>query len=282
MFEDTVFPDWLAPFLVSDDLFGVAYEATEPERRAWLKSSIARLFAMHGASSETWGRHERQWRQGFVTVAECQPVAWTVIVISQDYVSAPRLLAGLMPALLAGVRNILVVRVGDSAPWPDPILAALELAGQEAVVNLSEERLLSLFSEMQGQGAGRWVFLGSLPHMVSACHSQQNAHIAVWTEPVFTAIGVATGQEIDVDLLAWAHPDMKLVSVNVENADPDDFTGFSGCEAFAAFVGDPEVIDLVPDSVPLMLGPGQEGCWIWPDLEPSFFLQRRLALVTEM
>ncbi len=277
MLDETVFPDWLEPLLVSDDVFGSAYEAVDPQARAWMKTAIATQHACHGARSVQWGRQEQHWRQGFVTVGESRPVAWTVLLLSESSVSAIRMLAGLMPALLAGVSDVLVVRVADEAtPWPQDLLAALELAGQELAVTLPSGRVADLAASMAEQGAGRWLCLGA--PAASLLPVQESPQQAIWREPQHAALAVA-GDVVDTSLLAWAHPDLRL-----ERLSGGDETLTAALESgdYAAFAGDTEFLDVVPDSVPLMLGPGQEGCWLWAGLAPDWFLQHRISLVTEL
>jgi hypothetical protein len=289
MFDETPFPDWLGTCLVPDEAFGDAYEAATPERRAWLKTCIARLHALHGAAGMTWGRAEKQWRQGFVSVAEMRPVDWTIVFLSEEYASGPRSVAALMPALLAGVANVLVVRIADQgAHWAASVLAGFELAGQEAVVSLSVDRVPVLLADMARKGSGRCLVLGKIDEALKAAVTrftlECSPFVAGWFEPVPGALAIAEAEdacEIDEELLAWAHPDLQIVRYDGDNLEmvQQDASGEGG---FLALAGTPDLIDIVPDSIPLMLGPGQEGCWIWPELEPQFFMQRRLSLMTEM
>jgi hypothetical protein len=285
MFDESPFPDWLGTFLVPDEEFGEAYESTTPERRAWLKTCIARLHVLHGAAGMTWGRAEKQWRQGFVSVAEIRPVDWTIVFLAGEYASGPRSVAALMPALLAGVANVLVVRIADEgAPWAAPVLAGFELAGQEAVVNLAADRVPVLLSEMANKGSGRFLVLGKIDEALKAAVARFaldcSPHVACWFEPVSGSLAIAGAEDacdIDEDLLSWAHPDLQIVRYDGENLEMVQEEG-----GFLALAGTPDLVDIVPDSIPLMLGPGQEGCWVWPELEPQFFMQRRLSLMTEM
>ncbi|MFV0349420.1 MAG: hypothetical protein ACK5JO_12620 [Halodesulfovibrio sp.] len=289
MFEESPFPGWLETCLVPDDEFGDAYEAAMPERRAWLKTCIARLHVLHGAAGMTWGRSEKQWRQGFVSVAEARPVEWTIVFMAGDYASGPRSVAALMPALLAGVGNVLVVRVAEEGtPWAAAVLAGFELAGQEAVINLSADKVPALLDEMAGKGSGRCLVLGAVAPVVRdtifGFVAGRSAQVACWFEPAAGSLAIAEAEEvceIDEELLAWAHPDLQIVRYDGDNLEMAQ-QGAAGEGVFLALAGTPDLIDIVPDSIPLMLGPGQEGCWVWPELDTQFFMQRRLSLITEM
>lgn len=298
MFEESSFPRWLYEHLVPDDVFGAAYEDVPAIRRAWLKTAIARLHTLHGASGVSWGtswrRDERQWRQGFTSIAEERPVEWCVVVLSRSHVSGPRMLAGLLPALLAGVADILVVRVADAgAVWHSPVLAALELAGQEAVVNLSQDLMARLAEHLRGAGSGRFLLFGDEARQMPCFSGVCEGAVQVWREPLLHGIVVAheaghgsdvhdspDAERVDEDVLQWAHPDWSVAPVFAPDGDWERaLTSASGLQGIAALAGPANLVDSVPDSIPLMLGPGQEGCWAWPELSPAFFMQRRLSLL---
>ncbi|GFM35588.1 hypothetical protein [Desulfovibrio psychrotolerans] len=299
MFEESSFPQWLYDHLVPDDVFGAAYDDVPAMRRAWLKTAIARLHTLHGSSGVSWGtswrRDERQWRQGFTSIAEERPVEWCVVVLSRDHVSGPRLLAGLLPALLAGVADILVVRVAEGGhAWHAPVLAALELAGQEAVVSLSPDMMTQLSEHMRTCGAGRFLLFGDEARQMPCFYGWCGGAVQVWREPLlhdiavaqeaghaFETHGASDEERVDVEVLRWSHPDWSVVPVHAPDGDWERALISAGDgQGFAAFAGPSRMVDIVPDSIPLMLGPGQEACWVWPGLPPAFFMQRRLSVLS--
>ena len=126
MFE---FPLWLQDYQIADDIFGEAYEATLPPQRAWLKKTIAQVYGINSpeAPSRTW--NVNTWRGGFETEVSTAPLEWTVLLLDEKSVSAVRILAALVPALAAGVKNILAVFCGEGV-ISRSVLAGFELAGQ--------------------------------------------------------------------------------------------------------------------------------------------------------
>lgn len=87
-------------------------------------------------------------------------------------------------------------------------------------------------------------------------------------------IGVVAGGSFDRDLLAWAHPDLNIVDVAADE--------LGSLSSYAAVCCEVDVVDTVTDTVPVSLGAGQEGCWVWPDLLPQWFMHRRFSLLSEV
>lgn len=162
MFENSFFPEWLGAFVVDDERFGAAYDAVPDNRRAWLKTTIARLHVLYGTPQVMWGRQENHWRQGHISVSETRPVDWTVVVVDSAYASGVRLLAAAMMPLLSGVEDILVVFSGEK-PAAAEGLAALELAGIEMAVQLDADKTSAFMAEILATGtSGRVLALGGL------------------------------------------------------------------------------------------------------------------------
>jgi len=274
MFENSFFPEWLDAFVVDDEQFGTAYDAVADNRRAWLKTTIARLHVLHGTPQVMWGRQENHWRQGHISIAETRPVDWTVVVVDSQYASGVRLLAAAMMPLLSGVENILVVFAGDTPIAPE-VLAALELAGIEMAVHVGVEKTSALMEELAGgQSAGCILALGNAAREVVRHVDGGVYGISIWQEPAFTGIGVLENVAVDRDLLTWAHPDLSIVDVT-ENE-------LSALSAVAAVCCEADCVDTIPDTVPVSLGAGQEGCWVWPQLQPQWFMHRRFSLLSEV
>ncbi|SHI63319.1 hypothetical protein ACQ0P8_02445 [Halodesulfovibrio aestuarii] len=274
MFENSFFSEWLDAFSVDDDRFGTAYDAVPDNRRAWLKTTIARLHVLYGTPQVMWGRQERHWRQGHVSIAESRPVDWTAVVVDSAYMSGVRLLAAAMIPLLSGVEDILVVFTGD-APVAAECLAALELAGIERAVQLDTEKTVAFMAAVSGaELSGRVLALGDTALQVVHDAGIPSNGVSMWFEPQFTSIGVLSGGSFDRKLLAWAHPDLNIVDVTVDD--------LASLPSVAAVCCEGDVVDTVVDTVPVSLGAGQEGCWIWPDLLPQWFTHRRFSLLSEV
>lgn len=274
MFDNSFFPEWLESVALDDEQFGSAYDAVPDNRRAWLKTTIARLHVLYGTPQVTWGRQENHWRQGHISIAESRPVDWTAVIVDSSYVSGVRLLAAAMMPLLSGVEDILVVFSGET-PVAAECLAALELAGIEMAVQVSKEQTATLLSELSVEGAsGRILALGDDAIQVVHNAGVLSGGVQVWFEPQYKSIGIVAGGAFDRDLLSWAHPDLSIVDVAA-----DDFATVS---SLAAICCEADVVDTVPDTVPVSLGAGQEGCWVWPQLVPQWFIHRRFSLLSEV
>ncbi|MCT4533870.1 hypothetical protein [Halodesulfovibrio sp.] len=274
MFDDSFFPEWLESFLIDDERFGSAYDAVPDNRRAWLKTTIARLHVLHGTPQVTWDRQENHWRQGHVSIAETRPVDWTVVVVDSEYASGVRLLAAAMMPLLSGVEDILVVFSGETQVAPE-CLAALELAGIETAVQLDAEKTAAFLQEITAEDAsGRLLAVGRAAGKAVQSAGVLSNGLRAWFEPQYDTIGVISGGTIDRDLLAWAHPDFTIVDVAAENVATISSLAAVCCEA--------DIVDSVSDSVPVSLGAGQEGCWVWADLLPQWFMHRRFSLLSDV
>ncbi len=311
--------------LVDDDAFGAAYDSVPAERRAWLKTSIAQLHTLYGMNNRGKTRCVTQWRQAFATEQTHTPVDWVLLVLPAQYAAAPRMLAALMPAFLAGVDDVLVVRLceerfvpvesmnesaaavnahtgadadswgthagiaaGGCTPvctnictnicidaWQPEILAALELAGQELVADMTRARICTMLDSLATgkHGTGRCLFLGNALQTVGmSAELASSSPLRVWSEPTCTTLAVEDAAALDTAVLAWAHPDWEQVALST-------LTNFSGeRRVYAAVVADPVSSRHVTEqaNIPLVLGAGQEGCWIWPELSPAFFRHQRL------
>ncbi|SIN75663.1 hypothetical protein [Halodesulfovibrio marinisediminis] len=274
MFENSFFPEWLDAFVVEDERFGAAYDAVPDNRRAWLKTTIARLHVLYGTPQVMWGRQENHWRQGHISVAETRPVDWAVVVVDSSYASGVRLLAAAMMPLLSGVEDILVMFSGEK-PVAAECLAALELAGIEMAVQLDADNTSAFMTEISSAGtSGRVLALGNVARQAVHNVGVLGNGLSAWFEPQYSSLGVLAGGSFDRDLLAWAHPDLNIVEVA-----EDDLGSLS---SLAAVCCEADVVDAVADTVPVSLGAGQEGCWIWPDLLPQWFMHRRFSLLSEV
>ncbi|GEM_PF-3162635 len=259
------FPEWLQNFQVNDDKFAEAYESIQPQLRAWLKKTIAQVYAVNSpeAARNTWTVNT--WRGGFETEISSSPLDWTMLLLDKGTVSPVRVLAALSPALAVGVKNILVVHVGDG-DIKQSMLTAFELAGQEDVVRLDEEKLTDLMDFFENSNfPGAVVDLRFAPKDISFCEG-----IRYWRAPNISSICICKDDELpDMDVLKFAHPDVDFVDVDEESLENTN--------------GDAVVVpaELVGDALTgfkIVLAHGQEGCWIWNGFDRLFFRQESVAL----
>jgi hypothetical protein len=264
-------PSWVESHLVDDERFGSAYAAVADEKRAILKTLISRLWDWSCPERFVASSRERIGKDGWTAGEEWSPADWTVFVCGADLDSPARLLAAIIPAIAAGVREILVVR-DEQSPWPDSLLVALELAGVELVGEMPCDRMQQLLSHMAaGCGQGRLVLLGDV-----------DAEVDEALRPVFLpAHGdgvIVAGSDVfpDISLLRFAHPSLAL-RVYGDMPVPEDDSVQPGlgrwqddCAA-VAFVDNSHVQEAA-GCFPLVFGVGSEFCWVWPWLRPAFFI----------
>ncbi|NDV19753.1 hypothetical protein GO013_10010 [Pseudodesulfovibrio sp. JC047] len=279
------FPHSIDELGVDDTLFAQAYAETAAPHRALLKTCIARLYDWYGGGSRRGGRVERSWRGGFDSLHAFQPVDFCVVLCDAAMESPARLLAAVVPALTSGIANVLVVRHGDGV-WPSSLLTALELAGHDQVVDMSSDQISALLDELATGSASGLIIdmtasetdlvrLHPLPSRISVFSPVFEKNIAIWMD---------TDTPIDLDALAFAQPDVSCVVAGAEGFFPsekftyigNDFNTFLAAIEDVVFVPQPLVNDVLMRSR-IVLGPGHEGCWMWPDLRPEQFHIHRTA-----
>ncbi len=256
------FPECLDSWIVDEGAFAAAYTGLSAKHRAWLKMNIARHQALYGLPETTESIVRTRFRQGGGMWTVSCPADWCVLAIGAEYAAAPRLLAAVLPALFSGIRTLLVARVtSQPMPWPDGLLAACELAGVETVVSCTGQELCSVLSDCALYGHGRVMMLGSCAYDPVLIRAANTLHLPVWQEPGYDALAV--DDSVDKALLRWAHPDMAMLPiVSVKN------------ERILATCTQERENNV---SACIHLGRGQEGFFVWPQLEAGFFLVKSIG-----
>jgi hypothetical protein len=291
MTSQSLVPERLLRRMVAEAAFDDAYAAVPDDRRAWLKTCIACLCSRYGESRTTFETHLLSHPSGFACRTGVSPLEWGVLFLGDGAVSAPSILAALLPLRLAGTREVVVVRVREKRDkndiWPAPLLIGLELTGQEAVLDLTlKEARLLLDSLCKGEGRGTTLFLGSGKEVESlAGRCASIPRVFCWQGALPLEVGVWNAPCcFDLDVLAWAHPQARL---RVWEEDSTDHREAS--QRFEAFLAQECELLCVPSDkieaalgrAEVVIGPGGEGCWVWPDLSPDLFRSRRAAWLYE-
>ena len=272
--------DMIGDSLVDDALFAQAYEESTDRERALMKTCIARLYDWYGPRKDTVREDARQWRGGFASIRRSAPVDFALVLFDQTLASPARLLAGLVPAVACGVPNILAVRL-DGGDWQRPLLTAMELAGQELVADLTGDDLGGLLRELGDAGAsGAVVDLAGRPGLFTGRDRLAVHSPAFGREAAVFLDGETT---FDLDALALTHPDTAFTAFGANVPLPGGFR--RGGEELPDFLDAVREVAYVPDNLigrtlgraRLAMAPGQEGCWVWPELLPDFFLFHRIA-----
>lgn len=254
--QESPWPEWLGSFAVADEAFASAYDSLLPEQRAMLKLAIARAATLW-PHDPALGEYTMSARKDGPIHQYRAPAEWAFVCWNAEYASAPGILAALMPAILAGVPSIYACGLGgDIAP---AVLTALELAGQERVAVMPPERGAALLEYLASQNQrGRCVFLGDVP---AAMHETARlARIPAVSLParVRIALDASLSHDEVSETVRFLYPDTAIIPAEKESR-------------YDAIVTLPERVGQWMNNAPLVLAPGQESCWVWPELSPVFF-----------
>ncbi|WP_243546571.1 hypothetical protein [Pseudodesulfovibrio tunisiensis] len=276
------FPEWLQEHVPDDSLFALAYGDIPAEKRALIKTSIARLYDWYGPCRHVGLEENRRFPAGFTASSRMEPVEFAVVLFDSSILSPARLLAGIVPAIAAGIRDVVAVRVGKGGPWRKAVLTGLELVGQEFVADLTELQTKRLFSELRDTGRpGAVTVLGPKAAAIKTVELQAASRISFWRPRYRRAATVWMDDEntFDLEALAFMHPDIIFSVFGTEVELPaDNFSyegnGFDDCLDSIMDVAYMPIAraDVAQSRAKLTLCPGQEGCWVWPDLHLDHFL----------
>lgn len=263
--ESFAFPDWLAEFQITDEVFAEAYESVLPQNRAWMKKTIAQVYAVSSPDAPQSRWVVNTWKGNFETEVSNSPLDCVLMVVDNGAKSAVRILAALTPALAVGVKNILVAFVGDGE-LSEPVLTGFELAGQEAVVSISEDKFSELVSFVyESEASAAILDLRSNPTDLSYCEN-----VRYWRAPEVSLITVCMDDDDpDMDVIKFAHPDVEIKESTIE-----DLAESGGDAAIvpAELIGE-ALVDFK-----IVLSHEQEGCWMWNTITDNFFRKDSIAL----
>jgi hypothetical protein len=260
---------------VSDALFSQAYESLGDRERGWLKKCIAQLYAWYSLSPRERMSTQCLWRAGFFSLSCCEALQWSVIVVHQQYPCPSQLLAAAFPPFMAGVQDIFVVII-DEGNEPDfRLLAALELAGIEKVFYGSFEDVGALLNSFQAdQSSGLIISLGiykSLAAELKSCFFSPNIQRIHLETPTKMALWSDASENWQYDILQFFHPGVTFEVWGKEKgciptgwiSKDGDWSQFVLQKYHVVFVP-ARYVRLVCSSASLVLTPGQENCWLWP------------------
>lgn len=294
MDEDTLMPDWLEAHVVPDTRFASAYAAAGDRQRSLCKALIAALWDMSPPRRTGTEILAVEHGQGRSFLSLTKPLRWAMLCMDASAASPGLVLAALLPALTAGVGEILVVGL-DSESLPAPVLTALELAGQERVVELeaSEARKLAFSLHKAADGLG--MYLGAdavaafegmpLPHWSPQPHSPGGKSVPVRSLGVFIEDKGQYSRQLAEDIAYM------LPTVGVEWWSPSGRLGpkealkrGGGFEAFGQKHFDAVLVPEYLSQQALrisnaVLGLGRAGHWLWPDLTEDRFRLRHAAML---
>ena len=229
---------------LDDALRQSAYDALPPQRRAWLKTTLALVEAVHGQRGASWSGQSRP-ELGFSHTLHKSPAQWTLCILGAGFAAAPRLAAALMTARLAGQENTLVAWEGK--PEDPTLLTVLDLTGIERAYASSKPDWNAVETTLRESCGpdGRIMLFDTRGTFALPC----------WSD---CPPALAADATVDREIIQWAHPDAIWTSAD---ARPTAFYG------------------IAPTEAALHLKPGLEGTWLCPGLEPDFFMSLRRKIL---
>jgi hypothetical protein len=264
---------------VSEESFAGAYLIVTDMQRGLLKKCIAQQFSWQGMANalERTGyvRHSsplKVWHRS-------RPRDWALVVLDETDGSPAQLLASLLPPLLAGVP--LIAAFHRSGQWSHAQLVAMELAGVEAVFSAKKPDFLeALAGELVSHSPrGILVSLGSdelARDTFSLSLDAGLGHVALRPARRLGIWGGAGQASWDLDAVGFCHPGVEMVRVTddpsapAKEGGPGLLSGIDGAKFDALLVPEGLAGDAL-GRARLVLCPGQECFWAWPDVRMESF-----------
>jgi len=255
----------LTPWRVSDQAFARAYDAIGDRGRALIKTALAALFEAGQPGRPVSRAVAEGFHSGLSRTEELLTRPWFLLILAPDVLSPAQVAAAVMPALALRI-PVLAVREGARASWPPAVLAAFELAGVEQVFAPPKEHFTRFLKELGGQEGGA-VCLGDRPFWARARALVPPERRVHWLAvPESAGLYRAPDVHWDEKTLAFAHAGLRFVEYG-PMPEPADKTSW----AFFAPAAK------APASAGLVLEPGREALWDWPDMPGHLFFSRRLV-----
>ena len=253
-------PGWLEACRPDDALYADAYESTPAELRALLKTAIAFAFHRWQPACDEQRTERRSARAGFRHSESSRPAGWALAHLGPGFASPARLLAALVPAVLAGVGRILIV---SEAPFSPAVCTALELAGLEDSFLLDADQMPGLYEDLRALCPdGRVLAFPAADGSLTEAQKELLHSAALDGMPHFRDLPSprllclhAPGSPAE-NSLRWLYPDAEFLT----EAAPDIRAAYAEEES-------PEL-----GGLPFVCGPGMEACW--PGPSPEFYRTR--------
>ena len=268
----------LQPWLLGDDEFLFAYEQTGDIQRSWIKKSIAWNFLQTSEkASRSECLQEKMWASQLRVRFVSRPLDWAYVWLGADFASSVQLAAVLVPALVFGVKELVVLREDDGQKFPSALLTACELSGAELVAQLCREELSAVLQPRFQYGNGALLSLGtSLPSF------SLPRNVRLWQSPPTLQAGIvfSGGVSWDLDLLHMVHPSLRFLFWG----EPPQATVLdlqAASMPVEEFYGDVLYApsDFLTGKTMLGLENGFELAWCWQELDETFFRVTRTAFL---
>lgn len=285
--HELVLPNRLTSYEVQESNFARAYDMHNAQQRAWLKKNISQLYAWYNKHPFDSQSKKLIFHCGLRSTLWEKKYDWALFVVEHAFLSPAQLLAAILPAIMSQVQEIFVVRIKPVCKWSSSQLLALELAGIENVFDLPDVGdLLNILKNWSLNG-GIFLLESAGENLPLSLKNSFDSNFIKWRVQEQHKAGLWMDKEYvwDIEQIAWSQPNT-LVNVwmdkDLKVQLPKNWIKKSG--KWEEFLDQGFEVLYLPcfeqaqfafkNSASLCLGPGQEGCWLWPDLElRNFFLK---------
>lgn len=287
--HEPLLPDWAQQFLVSDELFSTAYAQLGLQEKTRLKKCIAGLQTWYDNTRVQALGTQTDYAQGLQAWTRERPRDWMLVHIDADAASPAVLLATILPPVLAGVGEVVVCSQRGSLPYPDSFLTAFELSGMETILSLPASSLPDLLQAMHrrsSNGALLTLQAASPAHDSSSMELDARSPVPVYRlrGPRTAGLWIEDVQNWDFEALRFAHPELEIElwsghSLELPVSWPRQCGSFKDFRqaGFEALFVPLSHVQASMGWAPVVLGPGQEGSWVWPEFCWTMCMSKQLA-----
>lgn len=284
--------DLLDAWRIPDQDFARAYACVSNVHRSWIKKNIAQLYALYPPAGVDHAVTRSARSGGFSSITLNRPRPWACLLLPEAPSGPAQVLAALVPAMTSGIEHILVL-LRQSSGWPALLLTSLELCGAETVCALpAGQNPATLLQALAAQAPTGLVLALDGATSADLSTSSDFAQSAFWRPPSANSIRVwcDASDQWFWSTLIWNHPRTPLEAWGpARNDAPDHVQQVSDpwedfCKPGALALGVGNHLLHAPElpKTGLILTPGQEGCWFWPDLQPEICIQARMILTDNL
>lgn len=264
--NDGCLPEEFRQHQIDDIHFEEAYDLMEPQHRVWIKTTLALTGAFYSIFPGRTISTQANMSIGFQLQKTFEPFHWTILLLDEHYMSAPRVAAAIMPAQLAGVKNIIAVWTSKSnrltAEEISPILlTTLELSGVHIALTLTHTEIPLLIHQLTKIGIGNLLYFLKEEDIL---HISTIPVIPSWKEYTSHRLVIEKDAGINTEILQWAHPHSTIEQIATEPYSEDIpdalYCANSSSKSYTSY------------RIPRIFHNGLEAYWIHPTLSPTSFL----------
>ena len=285
----SLLPDWAHQYLLEDERFAAAYARVGLQDKTRLKKCIAALHAWYGQSRQFEQTTGSDFFQGLQTWTMRKPRDWALVRVEPHLDSPAVLLATLLPPVLAGVREVVICSPRDRLPYPDAQLTAFELGGMDNVLNCPEHIEQELLREMYARSkSGMIISVYAEPPAggSGSAHLDFAGLVPAYTlcAPQTAGLWIDDPGEWNFEALDFAQPSLRTTLWSAGGISPPPsrplrrgtMKEFRQAGYDLLFVA-PRHLRTTLGWAPVILGPGQESAWVWPEFCRSMCQTTRLV-----